>query len=218
MTAAPQHQPRPQYQARPVAQSQGGQRNSRNDIYLPPMPEMLQSRNPSSASAPPRYAQNDPSRAPKPEPARNPKTETRNEPAVVRGQAPDDGGRNQPNTRVSLPTPEQLGLINSGEAEANRALIAGNTASRPASGSSQKATLDWTEARQRLDRIGASAYRLEKVADGGFRFTCTLPYPQSQTQERQFEAQATGEAQAVELVLRQAERWSAQCEGPTAKR
>lgn len=78
-------------------------------------------------------------------------------------------------------------------------------------------TLDWTAAKQRLDKVGASAYRLEKVAEGGFRFTCVLPYPQSQTQERQFQAQAAGEAEAVELALRQAEIWKAR-QGETATR
>ncbi len=177
----------------PHAQFPAQQQRARNDIYLPAMPEMLQSRAPASSptsaagsSAPGRYARND---------GRSATPADRNQPTVVRGQAPDEPGRATA-AWARIPTPEQLGLLPDQNAQHEAQGAQGKRGDH----------LDWTAARQRLDRLGALTYRLEKSAGEGFCFTCVLPHQGST--ERQFEARAASEAEAVELALRQAEEWA----------
>jgi hypothetical protein len=86
---------------------------------------------------------------------------------------------------LSMPTPEQLGVA----------------AVRPAD------AVDWASARQRLDRLGAACFQLEKSAPDGFRFVCLLPTAQSGRTHR-IETRATTEAEAVRTALEQAEEWA----------
>jgi hypothetical protein len=89
---------------------------------------------------------------------------------------------------LQMPSPEDLGLTSNTSAAANSG--------------------DWTVARQRLDNLGASYYRLEK-ADGGFRFVCSLPYSGDPTRERHFESLAASEPEAIRLALGQVNEWKA---------
>ncbi len=87
--------------------------------------------------------------------------------------------------KLTMPTPEECGLV----------------PSKPS------AALDWAGARTRLDDLGATHYSLSKAAEGGFRFVCALPHPQDATKQRQFEAHASNETEAITAVLKQAEQW-----------
>ena len=82
-----------------------------------------------------------------------------------------------------MPAPEQLGVA-----------------------TSSSAGTDWAEAHRRLDRLGAN-FHLEKLTQGGCRFSCWLPTGQPDRPHR-VEAQAATEAAAVNLALDEAERWA----------
>lgn len=92
-----------------------------------------------------------------------------------------------PPRRLALPSPEDLGV----------------TAARLA----QPDSLDWSAAHRQLDRLGATCFHLEKTAQGGCLVTCLLPTNQ-QNRTRRIEAQGSNEAEAVQLVLQQAEEWN----------
>lgn len=168
-----------------VAQGQNRAPRGGSSIYLPPVKEAL------SAPKPPPFGRTEAvaqEAAPAPQQAL---AQTRG--AIVRGQAPGDDSpapalpANMP-MKVGMPSREELGL-----------LTAHPSASEPAP--------DWTAARHQLDRWQATNYRLEKTADSQFRFLCTLPYPQNPGKQRQFEATAASEGEALRLALEQAESW-----------
>jgi hypothetical protein len=87
-----------------------------------------------------------------------------------------------------MPTPDQLGISCAKVADADAA--------------------DWTTARRRLDRLGAVCFHLEKLAQGGYRFTCLFPTTQPKRTHR-VEAVAATEAEVVRLVLDKSEEWAA---------
>jgi hypothetical protein len=87
---------------------------------------------------------------------------------------------------LSIPTPEQLGI--------------GPTVD------SNRSDLDWTDAHRRLERLGAVGFRLDKLEAGGCHFACLLPTRQPGLTHR-VEADAATSAEAVRLVLGQAEQW-----------
>ena len=175
----PQFQMQPQRQ--PARQAQPT-RQARNERYLPAMPEMLRPVE-NGTEPPPRYAQGSPKNPSKPVP---------NPGVLVRAQAADErqprGASTVPTAKLMMPSPEELGL-----------------AAGAAPGSSPSRS-EWTTARQRLDTLGASYYRLEK-ADAGFRFACSLPYHSDPNRERHFECVAATEADAIRAALAQVEDW-----------
>jgi hypothetical protein len=59
----------------------------------------------------------------------------------------------------------------------------------------------------RLEQLGASCFRLERTSAGGTRVTCMVPSNQPGRQRR-FEVEAASQAEAVRLVLDQAEAWT----------
>jgi hypothetical protein len=77
-----------------------------------------------------------------------------------------------------MPTPEELGI---------------------AMPKSVVMPVDWASVRARLDRIGATAFTLER-AGSGFHFTCRLPTG------RAAEGRGVTEADAIRQALDQAER------------
>ncbi len=85
-----------------------------------------------------------------------------------------------------MPTPEQLGVAPVSLADG------GN--------------LDWTAVHDKLDRLGAVCFRLDKLDGGGCRFVCFLPTPHAGITHR-VDAEAASAADAVRLVLTQAEQW-----------
>lgn len=173
----PASHPQPQ----PRANAPQTRRSGRNDLYLPPMPEMLSATrgqpapNPSSGQPtqpPPAMAKGAGATGP-----------------VVRGQSADTPARPSAATpaRGTIPPPEALGL----------------------GAAAPTADLDWGSTRARLERLGAALYRLERIPDGSHRFTLALPYPDRPTEHRHFEARAATETEAVRVALQQAEQWKA---------
>jgi hypothetical protein len=79
-----------------------------------------------------------------------------------------------------VPSPEQLGIAAS---------------SKPAA-----QAVDWTDARRRLDELGAVGFNLQKLADDRYQFTVLVPLAES-TKTRRVEATAGTEAEAVRLAL-----------------
>src|SRR2546427_8223528 len=83
---------------------------------------------------------------------------------IFRAKGPDDpapAAAFSPVTapRLSMPTPEQLGVA-------------------PAS-ARVGTDFDWTTAQRRLDRLGAGCFHMDKLESGNCRFTCILPTRQS---------------------------------------
>jgi hypothetical protein len=87
---------------------------------------------------------------------------------------------------LSIPTPEQLGIA-------------------PAA-STKGADLDWTDAHRRLESLGAVGFHLDHLEAGRCHFACLLPTRQPGLTHR-VEADAATSAEAVRLVLGQAEQW-----------
>ena len=164
---------------------------ARSDMYLPPMPDMLSA--PGSTNPQQRYAQRgvagnqgsnlvirgQSADEPPPKRAPAPPPQAQTPPAQPRATPPAAG-------KLSIPTPEELGL---------------------AAGKSDGQRSDWSAARSRLDQLGATYYRLEKAPEGGFSFVCALPYPQTPARQRQFEATAASEPEAIRQALDQVEQW-----------
>jgi hypothetical protein len=73
----------------------------------------------------------------------------------------------------------------------------------------REAGTDWSDARRRLDALGAIAFQVVKLPEGGCRFTCLLPTNQHNYNHR-IEADAGTEAEAVRLGLERAENWARQ--------
>jgi hypothetical protein len=88
---------------------------------------------------------------------------------VVRGQIPAA----EPTT-LKIPAPEELGIRLGGSEQ-------------------RQDRLDWDQLRQRLDRLGASSFQLEKRGNG-FYFECKLP-------TGEVEGVGTTEAEAVCAAL-----------------
>jgi hypothetical protein len=88
---------------------------------------------------------------------------------------------------VTIPAPEQLGVA-------------------PVRG--PDAPADWTAARSRLRELGAVSFFLERLTEGGYRFSCWLPRSPGGTER--IEARGGTEAEAVRLGLERAGRWKAQ--------
>jgi len=149
-------------------------------MYLPAMPDMLQGPGDSSGSL--RYGQRN---------AAGTKANT-----VIRGQSADENAVRAPRmtvkqstTGLTIPTPDTLGL------------------DLPRVGEQIQSKIDWSGARQKLDKLGATFYRLEKVPDGKFRFTCALPHPKLADRQQQFEATGSTEEESIRQVLAQIEHW-----------
>ena len=109
---------------------------------------------------------------------------------IIRAKGPDEPLASmsiQAPTPLTMPTPEQLGVR--------------------ASSTSAKVDLDLTAAYRRLESLGAVCVRLDKLDTGDSRFTCFLPTGQAGVNHR-VEADAANPAEAVRLVLKQAEDWS----------
>ncbi len=88
-----------------------------------------------------------------------------------------------PPARLSLPSPEQLGVAGAG------------------------APVDWGEVHRRLDRLGAVSFRQEKLLDGGYRVTFLLPTAQG-NRTHCVTAESRQAAEAVGRALDQAEQWT----------
>jgi hypothetical protein len=88
---------------------------------------------------------------------------------------------------LNIPSPEELGIGSVRQAEVTK--------------------VDWTAARAQLDRLGATCFQVQKL-EGRYRFTCLLPTGQAGRNHR-IEAEASTEADAVQLALAKAEDWAA---------
>jgi hypothetical protein len=110
---------------------------------------------------------------------------------VIRGQSGSEPA--QP-AKLTIPTPEELGLLQP-------------TPPPPAPASS--AEVDWTAARDRLEKYGAVHYRLERVEDG-WRFVCALPHPEKPNAQHQFEVRAASDREAMATLLQRVEEWRSQ--------
>ncbi len=119
---------------------------------------------------------------------------TRNGPRPkIRLQAPD-----MPKTalaaRLVLPSPEDLGVG-----------VPRPTPSQVQAPANAPAQMDWNVAHARLNRLGALAFHLERLTQGGCRVTFLLPSSQAQ-QTHHVEVVADTEAVAVTTALDQAEQ------------
>lgn len=111
-------------------------------------------------------------------------------PPTIRSQSPDEptAASTPPRpARIELPPPEELGIA---------------LAARPV-------TLDWSAAHRRLEQLGACCIRLEKLANGGCRFTCVLPTGQPD-RTHCIESLGASAAEAVTVALDRAEAWARQ--------
>jgi hypothetical protein len=112
---------------------------------------------------------------------------------IIRAQREDDPPPVRPSriapppARLTIPTPEQLG-------------VAGAMAR-------SEASVDWSAVHDKLNRLGASCFHLEKLSNGACRITCLLPTGQ-EGRSRRIEAEAGSEAEAVRAALARAEEWS----------
>ena len=172
-------QPAPRQQINPPRQLTYNQPATRGGagIYLPPQKDVL------TAPKPPPFGQS--------EVASRGASGPTSSGFVARGQSPNDDQPIAPPripAKISMPSREELGLLTSNH-------------------SPPVCTLDWNAVKQQLDGWQASSYRLEKAPDGQFRFVCALPYPQSPGKQRQFEATAATENEALQLALSQAQAW-----------
>jgi hypothetical protein len=123
--------------------------------------------------------------APQPAAAVAPATAPR--PVVARAKGPDEPLPSPTPARLTMPSPEQLGVARP----------------KPAADG-----VDWTATRQRLDRLGATCFHLERLSPQAYRFTCLLPTTQP-GRTHHVEAVAATEAEAVRLTLAKSEEWAA---------
>jgi hypothetical protein len=89
---------------------------------------------------------------------------------------------------LRIPSPEELGVTTAKLAE--------------------PASIDWTAVHQQLNQLGATCFHSDQLAAGEYRITCLLPTGEPGRSHR-IEAQAGTEAEAVRLVLTQANAWAA---------
>ena len=73
----------------------------------------------------------------------------------------------------------------------------------------ETASVDWTALHNRLDRLGATCFQLERTPEGSSRITCLLATEQRGRSHR-IEAQAATEADAVRLLLAKAQERAAE--------
>jgi hypothetical protein len=106
---------------------------------------------------------------------------------IIRAQMGEDATARSRREAITLPSPEQLGV------------------SKPAS----KSDADWNDARRRLDILGAIAFQVVHLPEGGCRFVCLLPTDQRNYNHR-IEVDAASEADAVRSGLDRAEKWARQ--------
>jgi hypothetical protein len=95
-------------------------------------------------------------------------------------------------TRVVLPSPEELGIKVGVPAPAPAAVVA---------------ALDWNQIHARLEQLGVIHFQRDRLPQGGFRVTCSLPTG-TPAQAHQVEAVAATESAAVLDALQRAEAWS----------
>jgi hypothetical protein len=109
---------------------------------------------------------------------------------AIRAQSPDELPPPPPRspTPVTLPSPEQLGVA---------------TAARPAADTA----LDMSVVDRRLQALGAVCFQMNKLAGERWRVTCLLPTNQPDCTHR-VEAEAATKAEAVRVVVEQAEKWA----------
>jgi hypothetical protein len=98
--------------------------------------------------------------------------------------APPDETPSRPAPLV-MPSPERLGV-----------------------GLPRPPTLDATTIARRLQQLGASGYHLDRLPEGGFRFTCWIPTAQPGVSNR-IEATAASESEAARLALEKAAQTNA---------
>jgi hypothetical protein len=160
------------------------------------MPTNIAPSFPADGYPPPGYAAPPPNLAwPQAAPARPPQVPRpplaqQPPPRVIRGQAPEEPLPPAPPSRpapLRLPTPEALGVA---------------AAQAPAG-------TDWAAAMRRLDQLGATGFRLEKLSPGGWRVTCMLPTAEPGRIHR-IDAQAASDGAALRLALDRAEDWARQ--------
>ncbi len=160
-------------------QAASNRQTVRGDMYLPAMPDMLLAASPSPSQL--RYGRRE----------------------LVEGQSVVAvQGNNAPRAKkllpsrqksdLEIPSPEALGLAR--DAGAAVAVLAYDK-------------LDWTGARFRLDKLGATFYRLEKTADTKFRFVCAIPAGGTSGRECQFEAVASSEEEVIQQAMTQLDQW-----------
>jgi hypothetical protein len=111
---------------------------------------------------------------------------------VFRGVMPDESvpALSQPKTvtaKLMMPSPEELGITKA---------------------SAKEERTDWAECHRRLDALGAQSIHLERLAAGGYQFSCLLPTSQQDRCHR-VESTAPTQAEAVRLVLQEAQQWVA---------
>jgi hypothetical protein len=86
---------------------------------------------------------------------------------------------------LTLPSPDELGIT---------------CAPAPATNAA-----DWADVHRRLERLGAVAFHQQKLAAGGYRFTCLLPSGQA-NRSQHIEAEAATATEAACLALDRAEK------------
>lgn len=99
-------------------------------------------------------------------------------------------------TRLELPAPEQLG-------------IRGIAVAQPTMASAPSHGLDWNRIHERLRRLGALGFHLDRLPMDAVRVTFYLPSGEG-GRTRLVEAEAASDAQAISLALERAEGWAAQ--------
>lgn len=190
-------------------------------IYLPPAPAYLPVTNPVPMQIPPATWPASARAVPAPASANGarpgslaslsgglaqqpPKAGTMNAPRpIFRAKGPDEpasplamSSQATP-MRLSIPTPEQLGVGQSPFQDGTR---------------SDGTGLDWTAAHRRLERLGAVCFHMDKLESGACRFTCILPTRQPGITHR-VEAEAATAPNAVASGLSQAEQWAGSANG-----
>jgi|SRR5262249_32095345 len=101
--------------------------------------------------------------------------------ATVRGQNQELDRIAARPQKLDMPSPEALGIQRRNNAE-----------------------VDWSNVQRRLSRLSITSFHSEKLANGGYRFTCVLP---SLDRPQRIEAEALHEADAIDQAFRQAEEW-----------
>ncbi len=121
--------------------------------------------------------------------------------ALVRGQSSDERKPIPPPvmpTKLIMPAPEEYDLLAKPPFQASTTSALNGAVS---------GGMDWGVMRQEMDRYRAVFFRLEKMANGSFRFVCALPYPEDAQRQRQFEATGNSESEAMTLVMQQVRGW-----------
>jgi hypothetical protein len=106
---------------------------------------------------------------------------------IARAQAEDDLIPAPRPARLSMPSPEQLGIA----------------AGKPATDGA-----DWAALHRRLDHLTPLCCRTEKLAQGRFRVALVLPTAQADRSQH-IEAEGDTEAEAAGRALDAAEAWAA---------